>query len=92
MRMILNNGFPQKLGTLKPGDCAVIAGFCIEDDLQDFLHRLYEVGFLLWEPLEVMQEAPLSADPMSIRIKDAVYALRREDANLIQVQVLRGRA
>ena len=49
------------------------------------MQRLYEVGFLVGETLEVMHEAPLSLDPMSIRIKDAVYAIRREDAELIQV-------
>jgi ferrous iron transport protein A len=88
MIMILNKNNLQKLGKLRPGDRAEIAGFCTEDDLQHFLHRLYEVGFLLGEHLEVLQEAPFSSDPMSIKIKDAVYALRREEANLIQVHLL----
>ena len=86
--MILNNEIPARLGELFPGDRAEIIGFCIEDDLQDFLHRLFEIGFLVGEHLEILQEAPLSRDPMSIRVKDAIYAMRREDANLIQVRKL----
>ena len=83
--MVLNKADSEKLGLLSPGDRAEIVGFCVEDDLQDFLHRLYEVGFLVGVELEVLQDAPIGRDPISIRIKDAVYAMRREDANLIMV-------
>ena len=86
--MILNNEEYQKLGELVPGDRVEIVGFCIEDDLQDFLHRLFEVGFLVGEKLQVMSDAPVSHDPMSIKVKDATYAMRRQDANLIRVRKL----
>jgi len=85
MIMILNNEIEVKLGELRPGERAEIIGFCIEDEMQDYLLRLFEVGFILGETIEVIQEAPLSHDPISIRVKDAVYALRRDDANLIRV-------
>jgi Fe2+ transport system protein FeoA len=39
------------------------------------------------EQVEVLGRAPLGQDPISIRVKDAVYALRRDDANLVLVQV-----
>ncbi len=82
--MILNNkNYP--LSDLHAGDCAEITEFKDDENRQNFMQRLYEVGFLVGETLEVMHEAPLSLDPMSIRIKDAVYAIRREDAELIQV-------
>lgn len=84
--MVLNSEIPQKLGTLGPGARGEIVGFCIEDDRQGFLHRLYEIGFLVGETIEILQEAPVSKDPISVRIKDATYALRRQDANLIQVR------
>jgi ferrous iron transport protein A len=83
--MILNKEGPQKLGELDPGNRAEIVGFCVADDLQNFLHRLYEVGFLVGEEIEILQDAPVGKDPISIRVKDAVYAMRREDANLILV-------
>ena len=79
-----------KLGEFSPGDQLEIVGFCLEDDQiiehQQFLHRLSEVGFLLGEPIDVLGEAPYSKDPISVRVKEATYALRREDANLIYVK------
>lgn len=86
--MILNSEIFETLGQLHPGDQAEILGFCVEDELQDFLHRLFEIGFLVGEKLEVIQEAPVSKDPISVRVKDAIYALRRQDANLIRVRKL----
>ncbi|NDG84699.1 MAG: ferrous iron transport protein A [Proteobacteria bacterium] len=83
--MILNKESLNKLGELEPGSRGEIAGFCVADELQDFLHRLYEVGFLVGEEVEILKDAPIGKDPISIRVKDAVYAMRREDANLILV-------
>ncbi len=85
MRMILNSESSHKLGELNPGEKGEIIGFCIDDDYQSFLHRLCEVGFIVGESVEVLQDAPIGHDPISIRVKDAVYALRREEANLIRV-------
>ena len=85
--MVLNNE-SQGLGTLIPGEYAEITGFSDSEDLESFLYRLYEVGFLVGEKLEILNQAPLSHCPMSIKIKDATYAIRREDANLIQVRKL----
>jgi ferrous iron transport protein A len=83
--MVLNKESRIRLGELAPGSRAEIAGFCAAEELEDFLHRLYEVGFLVGEEVEILQDAPIGKDPISIRIKDAVYAMRREDANLILV-------
>jgi len=75
------------LGELKPGERAEIIGFSQPDpENEGFMHRLFEVGFLIGTSLEVLHEAPYSRDPISIRIKEATYALRRAEANLIQVK------
>lgn len=84
--MILNKEGIMQLGSLKVGETAEIVGFASGDELQSFLIRLYEIGFLEGERVKVLQEAPIGRDPISVLIKDAVYALRREDANLIQVK------
>ncbi len=77
------------LGQLSPGEKAEIVGFQQPDEAAaSFLHRLFEVGFLEGSHLEVLQEAPFSKDPISVRIKDATYALRRAEASLIQVRKL----
>ena len=95
MRMVLSNEnlqYRQKLGELAPGDRAEIVGFCGDEDLHDFLQRLFEVGFLVGEKIEVLREAPFSRDPISVRVKEATYALRRQDANLIFVKNVQGSA
>lgn len=76
------------LGELRPGMRAEIVGFNLATAEQEaFLHRLFEVGFLVGSQLEVLGEAPYAHDPISIRIKEATYALRRAEANLIKVKV-----
>ena len=88
LRMVLNSEAPQKLGSFGPGSMLRIVGFSPEAHLQDFLIRLFEIGFLLGEELEILHDAPLGRDPISVRIKGGVYALRREDANLVLVSPL----
>jgi ferrous iron transport protein A len=88
LRMILNKEFVD-MGDLVPGDSAEITGFLPSEDRESFLHRLYEIGFLVGEKIQILNHAPLSRCPMSIKIKDATYAIRREDARLIQVKKIK---
>jgi Fe2+ transport system protein FeoA len=85
LRMILN-----RLGEFLPGDQLEIIGFDLDsnaaENLEHFLHRLSEVGFIIGELIEVIGHAPYSKDPISVRVKDATYALRRADANFIYVK------
>jgi Fe2+ transport system protein FeoA len=83
--MILNNDLDH-LGTLNPGETAEITGFHEAKEKESFLYRLFEVGFLVGEKIEVLNHAPVSRCPMSIKIKGATYAIRREDARLIRVK------
>ncbi len=80
--MILNS----RLGELQVGDQAEILSMESREGLEGFQRRLLEIGFLVGERIEVLGEAPFSRDPMSVRIKDATYALRREEANSILVK------
>ncbi len=89
MITIINSERSHLLGEVKPGSRAEIVGFnATSSETEAFLHRLLEVGFLVGSQLEVLQEAPFAKDPISIRIKEATYALRRAEANLIQVKLL----
>lgn len=75
------------LSELKPGKRAEVIGFeSIPDDLVAFMHRLREIGFNEGTMLEVLREAPVSKDPISVRIKEATYALRKSEAALIRVR------
>ena len=74
------------LGQLRPGDCAEIVSFDFDQVHQDYFLRLLEIGFLIGERLQLVNEAPVSRNPVSIKIKDAIYALRREEADCITVR------
>ncbi len=86
---------PVPLGTLSPGQHAEINSFNGAngkqgDELQwrnRFLYRLHEMGFIPGERVEILNEAPLSGDPITVRIRNGVYAMRREDANSVLVFV-----
>ena len=52
------------------------------------LERLKELGFVPGELLRVVAIAFPSADPIAVRIVNTTFALRRHEAELIQVEQL----
>jgi len=48
--------------------------------------RLMELGFLEGATVEVLHEAPFSKDPMAVRVRGSLIALRRSEASLIAVE------
>lgn len=77
------------LSELKPGVRAEVIEFAdLPEVLESFFHRLREMGFNEGAQLEVLHEAPFSKDPISIRIKEATYAIRKSEASLIRVRPL----
>ena len=69
------------LSELKPGACGRI---CACTGISE---RLCEVGLLPGAFVEVVRVAPLG-DPIALRIKDCQIAIRRSDANRIDVEAL----
>ncbi|MCI0641785.1 MAG: ferrous iron transport protein A [Gemmataceae bacterium] len=70
------------LDQLKLGDCGCILAIQGEDAL---VQRLYEMGFLEGEQIEVLGFAPLG-DPMEILLRDYRLSLRRSEAARIFVR------
>lgn len=73
------------LSNLMPGEDALIVFFSESLETR-FLNRLQEIGFLIGEKIELLQEAPFGRDPISVRVKGGVYAIRRADAEKIIVR------
>lgn len=48
--------------------------------------RLIEIGFVEGATVEVVHEGFLGRDPIAVRVNDHVVALRRREANAIQVR------
>jgi len=74
----------QLLGELRPGARGVITKV---QELREatLTLRLMEMGLLEGGAFEVVHEAPFSRDPIVVRVRGSLIALRREEANSIEV-------
>jgi Fe2+ transport system protein FeoA len=72
------------LDQLSVGQRATVAAIQGTDAV---VQRLYEMGVLEGEEVELVSFAPLG-DPLEIRLHDYCLSLRRQEAARIQVQVL----
>jgi ferrous iron transport protein A len=89
LRMNLNNTHPDSvlsLADLLPGQSAEIVQLSSVPTAQAYLNRLLEMGFVPGVIIRLMNQAPLGKDPISVQIHDGVYAIRREEAQWIQIK------
>lgn len=74
-----------KLGSLKPGVKGLIAQVGTEGSSTRLIERLMEMGILEGSPFQLVHEAPWGGDPIAVRVRGALIALRRNEANSIEV-------
>jgi len=70
------------LASLKPGQSARILE--IDEQGDETLHRLSELGFVAGQKISVLKEAPLG-DPIAVRIMNYELCLRKKEAGRIMV-------
>ncbi len=76
----------QKLGQFKKGQKGMIVS--VEPGTDPALsRRLLEMGLIEGGQVELVHEAPLSKDPIAVRVRGSLLALRRSEANLVIVEV-----
>lgn len=70
---------------------ALVAGMLPARDAQEraIALRLLEIGFLPGETVRVVARGGLGGDPIAVRVGQATFALRRREASMVQVQLLR---
>ena len=49
--------------------------------------RLMEMGFVEGSLVEIVHEAPYGRDPIAVRVRGSLIALRRQEANCVEVQL-----
>ena len=74
-----------RLGELRKGDKARIVKVGSSDLACEMTARLLEMGLLEGSCVEVLHEAPFGGDPVAVRVRGALIALRRCEANMIEV-------
>lgn len=76
-----------QLGKLEKGKKAIITSVGSSDCSNELTQRLMEMGFLEGALVEILYAAPWGGDPIAIRVRGALIALRRQEANAIEVMV-----
>ena len=71
-----------RLGDLKKG----MRGKIVEISVSEFCSRLMEMGLLEGSVVEIVHEAPFGGDPIAVRVRGALIALRRNEANQVWVE------
>lgn len=77
-----------RLGELKTGARARIISVGAQGSCSvDLALRLLEMGLLEGAEVEILHEAPFGGDPIAVRVRGSVVALRRGEANAIEVEM-----
>ena len=73
----------KRLGDLHKGQLGTIT--TIHEGPTGLAQRLMEMGFVEGNEVLVLLEAPFGKDPIAVRVRGAILALRRQEANLVEV-------
>jgi ferrous iron transport protein A len=85
VRLVTNkmNKMKIKLGELRKGHQAVIVDILPHE----YDRRLCELGFLKGAQIEVLHRGAFGGNPLAVRVKGSTIALRKKEADYIQVEV-----
>jgi len=75
------------LALLRKGDSATVTGLAetVSSEQLAIKVRLLEIGFAAGEKIRVVAESFPRRDPMAVRVGNTIFALRRAEAELIQI-------
>jgi Fe2+ transport system protein FeoA len=71
------------LGKMKRGESGIIEK---TSGPMEIRRRLLEMGFLEGSRVEIVHEAPFGKDPIAVKVRGALLALRREEANHVEIR------
>ncbi len=76
-----------RLSKMRKGMAGKISFIESNLDSAPILVRLMELGFIEGVRVELVREAPFTRDPIAVRVKGSLIALRREEGASIEVDV-----
>lgn len=77
-----------RLDQLEKGQKAMIFSVQGNPNSSGLKHRLLEMGFLKGSSVELVHVAPFGGDPIAVRVRGGLIALRKSEASLVEVEVL----
>ncbi len=77
----------EPLGSCKPGFSGTIIGFTTDHQNIESasVEQLREMGFAEGLDIAILHQNPFGRDPIAVRVGAMTIALRRQQANLVQV-------
>lgn len=75
------------LGEMKVGTSGTILNTTGPEEIR---RRLLEMGLLEGSHVELVHEAPFGGDPIAVRVRGSLLALRRSEANYVEVSTEEG--
>ena len=77
----------EPLGSCKTGFSGIITGFSVTDDDSNHtrIDQLREMGFAEGLDVKILHQSPFGRDPIAVQVGVMTVALRRQEANLVQV-------
>lgn len=76
------------LGKLNPGNTGLIVSVALSGECSpDLARRFLEMGILEGARVEILHQAPFGGDPLAIRVRGSIIALRRSEANHVEIHL-----
>ncbi|MBI3154425.1 MAG: ferrous iron transport protein A [Burkholderiales bacterium] len=76
-----------RLSQLQPGRRARVSGIAPPAARPEWARLLADIGFAAGEPVQVLRRAPIGGDPIVVRIGASTFALRRAEADCVEVEL-----
>ena len=77
-----------RLSDLPNGARGTVIGLCAEGSPDpQMLHRLSELGFLPGEPVQLLRRGPGGREPLAVQIGETFFALRKVEAQCVEVSL-----
>lgn len=82
-----SSSFSEPLGKRKAGFSGIIDGFIetSDDSVIAQIDQLREMGFAEGLSVQILHQNPFGKDPIAVQVGSMTVALRRREANLVQV-------
>ena len=74
---------PLRLGEMSKGQSGYI---CRVEGPESTVRRLLEMGMIEEAYVEIVHEAPFGGDPVAVRVRGGLLALRRQEAACVTVR------
>ncbi len=81
----MNSSEVKPLGQLRRGGKGIISRLGTPEYSSEIIERLMQMGLLEGAQVEIMHEAPFGKDPIAVKVRGSLIALRRHEANAVEV-------